>query len=427
MQTTNGIKIEYVAIDKLKPAKYNPRKIREEELEKLKSNIKEFGMVDPIVVNSDLTIIGGHQRYKACVSLFFREMPVVKVDLDKEQEKILNVSLNKIKGEWDERKLAETLSQIKHKYGMTGFSKPEVKKLLKKYSIDSRFLEGKEEEPFDAEEEAAKITEPRTKPGDLYQLDNHRLLCGDATRKEDIEKLMDGKQAKLCFTSPPYNMAGEMYRNYTDNLKSQEYIDFNLNIIHNIKYVLKGFLFWNISYNKNARWEWIEIFYRIIKETGFTFLENIIWDKGHGIPITSKKGMTRQIENILVVGSEADVGEDLEINFVGANVKDYWFNKKTMKGLTNYWRIGTNKTQIKEHKACFPVALPVKAILLMTQLMDIVIDACLGSGTTLIGCERTGRICYGMDNSPVYCDVIVARWEKYTGKKAVVLQGQSMN
>ena len=232
---------------------------------------------------------------------------------------------------------------------------------------------------------------------------------------------MGGKLARLVFTSPPYNMAGGMYENYEDNLKSEEFIKFNLKVIENCKEFLKGFIFWNISYNKNARWEFIEIFHRIIKETELKFLEMICWDKGHALPITSKEGITRQYEDILLVGDEDSISKDLELYFLGRNDRRAYFNKKNQKGITNYWRIGTNKTQIKENLTCFPVALPKKGIEIMTNRGEIVLDPFGGSGSTLIACEQLNRKCYMCEIDPIYCQIIINRWEKFSGEKAVKL------
>ncbi len=404
MQTPEGIKIEYVSIGKLKPAKYNPRKITEEELEKLKTNIKEFGMVDPIVVNSDLTIIGGHQRFKACLDLGFREMPVVKVDLNKKQEKILNISLNKIKGEWDERKLAEAISQIKHKYGLAGFSKHEVKKLLNKYSMDTRFLEG-EEEPFDAEEEVARITEPRTKPGDLYRLSRHRLLCGDATRKEDVERLMKGKKADMVFTDPPYNY-GHMYGGgiFKEEInKVAREIDaiciFNPDgFLRTLSLYFNGNMNAFVFCNKDL----VPNYLNHALNAGYNF--NILtWHKKTFIPLGGKHHYP-DTEYCIFISKNPVFNSGLSA--------DHYYK---------YWVEEKDEIQSKVH----PTAKPVKIIILQIELCSkskgIVGDPFLGSGTTLIACERTGRICYGMEIDPVYCDVIVARWEKYTGKKAKLL------
>ena len=242
---------------------------------------------------------------------------------------------------------------------------------------------------------------------------SHFVMCGDSTNEKDIKKLMGDVVADMIITSPPYNMGANMYENYEDNLKSQEYIDFNLKTIHAWIPYLKGYLFWNISYNKNSRWEFLEIMYRIIKETGLRFLEMIVWDKGHGLPITSKDMLTRQYEDILLVGDEDSVSRDMELFYMGTKYKRAFFNKKTNKGITNYWKIDTNKTQLENHLACFPVKLPAKAITLVTQPNEIVVDMFLGSGTTLIACEQLDRICYGMELDPKYCDVIRKRYWKF--------------
>ena len=246
----------------------------------------------------------------------------------------------------------------------------------------------------------------------------HFLLCGDATKEEDVARLMGGGYGKLIFTSPPYNMGGGMYETYEDNLKKEEYISFNIKVLSNFQKFLKGFVFWNISYNKNAKDSFIEIIYRIIKETGLKFLELIVWNKKHAMPITSKEAMTRQYEDIFLMGDEENIQKDLELFFCGRNDKRAWFNKKTNKGITNYWEVGTNKTQLENHLACYPVALPVKGILLMSDKDDIVIDPFGGSGSTLIACEKTNRICYMSELDPKYCDVIIKRWEDYTKLRA---------
>jgi DNA modification methylase len=210
-------------------------------------------------------------------------------------------------------------------------------------------------------------------------------------------------------------MAGGMYENYEDNLKREEYIDFNLKVVNNWKKYLYGFLFWNISYNKNSRDEFIEILYRIIKETGLKFLELIVWNKKSAMPIVSKEAMTRTYEDILVVGNDDSIREDIEMGAILRNSKEAFFNTKTKKWLNNYWEITVNKTQLDNHKACYPVSLPTKAILIMTKEKEIVADPFLGSGTTIIASEKTDRICYGMEISPLYTDVIVERWCRYTG------------
>lgn len=278
-----------------------------------------------------------------------------------------------------------------------------------------------EDEEIIEDEIPDKKKETNIKKGDIYQLRNHRLMCGDSTSKDDIDKLIDNNTIKCVFTSPPYNMNANMYDGYNDNLASEEYINFNLKVIENIKEHLKGFLFWNISYNKNSRWEFIEIMYRIIKQTGLKFMELIVWDKGHGMPITSKDMLTRRYEDILMVGDEDTISQDMDLYCIGTTEKKAYFNKKTNKGITNYWKVDTNNSQIKENKACFPVNLPAKAIKLCSDENDNIMEPFGGSGSTLIACEQLNRNCYIMEYDEILCQVIIQRWENFTGEKAIKL------
>jgi DNA modification methylase len=231
---------------------------------------------------------------------------------------------------------------------------------------------------------------------------------------------MSGEKAKLIFTSPPYNMGAGMYEDYSDNMKSIEYINFNLDVVKLWQEFLRGYLFWNISYNRNTRWEFIEILYRVIKETGLAFLELIVWDKGHGLLVLSRDMLTRQYEDILFMGDEESIQRELELYYIGTIEKKAWFNKVTGKGITNYWRIDTNNTQLKSHLACFPVELPSKAIRLMPNINDIICEPFGGSGTTLIAAEQLGRRCYIMEFSPLYCDIIVSRYVGYIGDPHII-------
>jgi DNA modification methylase len=391
-------------IKELIPAKYNPRQASEKEAQDLASSLDKFSLAAPIIINRNNTVIGGHFRLRLLEQRGAQDVDVRVPDrlLNESEERELNLRLNKNTGSWDIDALADFDESLLRS---VGFTNDELDRIIQ--SINRP-------EDDDIPENPPSIA----KFGDVWQLGNHRIVCGDSTKRESVENLMDGKTARMIFTSPPYNMNSGMYETYKDNLASEEYIDFNLKVLNMYKNFLRGFVFWNISYNKNARWEFIEIMYRIIKETGLGFLELIVWDKGHALPITSKEGLTRQYEDILLLADEESIEKDLELYFCGKNDKKAWFNKKTQKGITNYWRISTNNSQLSNHLACFPVALPIKAITLMTEREDRVIDPFLGSGSTLIACEKTNRVCYGMEYDPKYIDVIIKRWEDYTGKKA---------
>lgn len=409
--------IQKINIENLKTAEYNPRKDLkpgDEKYEHIKKSIEEFGYVDPIVVNKDMTVIGGHQRLKILKELGYNEIECNVVNVNKSIEKKMNIALNNNSGEWDNEKLKKLMQEISKDFedmDSTGFNSDEIEEL---------FGENEEisEDDFDVEQHAAEIKEPITNLGDVWILGEHRLMCGDSTKKEDVSKLMNGNIAKCLFTSPPYNMGANMYENYEDNLESKKYIDFNLDVIKVWKEHLKGYLFWNISYNRNSRWEFIEIMYRIIKDIGLRFMELIVWDKGHGMPIVSEDMLTRQYEDILMVSNDEEFSQEMDLYYLGTTEQRGYFNKKKGKGITNYWRITTGNTQLDNHKACFPVKLPARAIELTTNKNDIVIDCFGGSGTTLIACEKSNRKCYMMELDPKYCDVIIERWEQLTGKKA---------
>jgi len=257
-----------------------------------------------------------------------------------------------------------------------------------------------------------------SKIGELYQLGKHKLICGDAQNPKIWKKLMGGgNRAKIIFTSPPYNMGSNLYKNYSDDKKSQEYINFNIKVVKLAQRYLNGFIFWNLSYNKKTRWEFVEIFYKMIKETGLKFLELIVWDKGHGMPIASKEMLTRQYEDILLLGQEESVNKELELFYVGSNGERAWFNKKLNRGITNYWKVNVNNVQLDNIQACYPVKLPVIGMRLMSDKGDIIIDPFGGSGTTIIASEQMERICYTIEIDPRYCDVIRKRYANFIGKE----------
>ena len=403
-----NLKIEYVDVKTLKENKYNPKQMTQKEEIDLEKSIVEFGVVDPLIVNNAQErrgiIIGGHQRYKIYRKLKFEKVPVIWLnipDLRKEQELCLRLSKNT--GEWDWDLLANINEDL---LTNVGFESEELDKIFHFSDKDA-----------DEVPEVRKKTD--IKQGDLFKLGNHRLMCGDSTKREDMERLMGGSKVKLCFTSPPYNMGGNLYQNYKDNLKSEQYISFNIKAINTIRSILRGFIFWNISYNKNTRWEFIEILHRIITETGLRFMELIIWDKGHGTPVMSKEMLTRSYEPILMAGDQAEIDKDFEIFCIAGTEKKLYFNKKTNRGITNYWRINTTDIQRPEISACYPVTIPTKGILLTTGRGDNLIDPFGGSGSTLIAAERTGRKCFMMEIDPIYCQLIIDRWEKYTEKRAI--------
>lgn len=388
-------------INDILPYENNAKKHSDEQVKKIADSIEAFGFNQPLVLDKDNVIIVGHGRYLAAKKLNLSVVPVLIVDISKEKAKAYRLADNKLnESEWDMALVIDELKELSlDMVELTGFSKEITL------------------EPDERDNSTPENAPERVKLGDMWALGENRLICGDCTEKSVLEQIMGRQSVSLVFTSPPYNMKGEMYQNYKDDLKSEEYINFNLKVINNIKEYIDGFIFWNISYNKNARWEFLEIMYRIIKETDLKFLELIVWNKKHAMPITSKEMLTRQYEDILVIGDEDSIKQDLDLFFCGAN-RSVYFNKKTNKALSNYWELGVNNVQLKNHLACYPVELPLKGILLMSEEGNIVLDPFTGSGSTLIACEKSNRKFYGIELDPKYCDITIKRWEDYTGNKA---------
>jgi DNA modification methylase len=393
-----------IKIDDLKPYKNNAKLHPEWQIEQIIKSIEQFGFNDPIAIwGEDNIIVEGHGRLEAVKKLGYTEVECIRLDhLTEEERKAYTLAHNKttMNSDFDFDLLKLELDDIKG-IDMSDFG----------FELDLD-----DEEVVEDDYELEVPEEPKAKLGDIYQLGNHRLMCGDSTSVDDVEKLMSNKKINCVFTSPPYNMNNDMYENYEDNLESKEYIDFNLNVIKNIKNCLDGFVFWNISYNKNQRNEFLTIALEISKILNFK--EMIIWNKKKAMPIRSNEIMTRTYEDIFLYDNIED--NDFEIINLYENKRGLLYNKKKNKIIKNYWEINvTNNTQLENHKACFPVSLPAEGIKLTTEEGQIVYDPFGGSGSTLIACEQLNRNCYMMELDPRYIDVIIDRWETFTGKKAI--------
>ena len=210
MTGTTLLTVEQVPIDQLRPDAANPRRIGDEELDALERSIREWGFVQPVLARrEDHTVIGGHQRLVAARRLGLKAVPVTYLDISVEQARLLNLALNKVGGSWDEQLLARLLADLQASpeidLSLSGFGEDEVPNLLR--NLETHEKAGRVES-FDLDEalEEASRT-PRSKLGDLFALGEHRLLCGDATKGEDVERLLGGVQATMAFTDPPYNVS----------------------------------------------------------------------------------------------------------------------------------------------------------------------------------------------------------------------------
>ena len=399
------MKLEKLKIDKLIPATYNPRKDlkpNDPEYIKIKNSIENFGFVSPLIINKDMTVIGGHQRLKVLKELGFIELECIVVDLDKTNEKALNIALNKIQGDWDEGKLEELLQELKLQdfdTNLTGFDFDEVDEMLKDIS-------GSKEDDFDIDSAYEEIEEPITKPGDVWILGNHRLMCGDSTIQENIKKLMNNRKSDMVFTDPPYlmNFEGNVHADGSKSFNARygKIKNDNMNREDGDKFILKMFEIIK-KYNKGA---YYVCFYRLGLDYIFRALDKlnnrykalIIWNKGNHT--LSNSDYMSKYEPIIYGWFQSHLFYGNRSNF------DIWDIERTKKN--------------ELHPTMKPVDLVVEAIKNSSKVEDIILDLFGGSGTTLIAAEQMNRICYMMELDPKYCDVIVKRWETLTNKEAIL-------
>lgn len=390
-------------LSKIKPYPKNTKKHPQKQIKQIADSIKEFGFNQPLVIDKDNVIIVGHGRYEAAKLLNLDKVPVLQVNLSEKKAKAYRLADNKLnESDWDMDLVIEELKSLEDDalVALSGFEKD----LLI--------------EPDEKDDIIPENVETRVKLGDIWQLGRHRVMCGDSTKREDVDKLMGGVKASLIFSSPPYNMGKDMYKTYSDNLPSDEYVNFNIKVIENWGQYLQGFLFWNISYNRNSRKEFLEIAYKVSKLSNLHFLELICWNKKYAMAVTDKNFMIRSYEDIFVYENESREDDPDYMMLMKNN--DKFYRKIQGVRLNNYWELTTPmNTQIKMNKACYPVGLPVKGIIITTEENQIVSDPFLGSGTTLIACEKTNRINYGMELDNLQCDVVLQRYKDYTGVEPI--------
>ncbi len=392
--------IQKISIEKLKPAEYNPRKDlkpEDEEYQKIKKSLVEFGYVAPVIVNADMTVIGGHQRLKVLKELGYTEIECNIVDLDKDKEKALNIALNKITGEWDNAKLEELLAELKDAdidMDMTGFSFDEVDNMLKD-------ITGSKEDDFDVDQALDEIEEPTSKPGDVWILGRHRLMCGNSTQKEDVMHLMNNQEADMLLTDPPYNVDYEgktsaALKIENDNMSETEFYNFLIdafrNMFESVKYGGSIYVFHADTEGLNFR--------NAFKAVGFKLAQCLVWVKNTFV--MGRQDYQWRHEPILYGWKE------------GAG--HYFVDNRKQSTVLEFDKPSRNA----EHPTMKPIDLLVYLIKNSSKENDIILDLFGGSGSTLIAAEQIQRTCYAMELDPKYCDVIVQRWENLTGQKAIL-------
>jgi DNA modification methylase len=386
------MKVELIEISKIIPYANNPRK-NEAAIAKVAASIQEFGFRQPIVVDSEFVIVAGHTRLLAARQLGLAEVPVhIANGLTEAQIKAYRIADNRSnqEAEWDDELLAIELGDLEDKgfnLEMTGFDAEELDKLMLPAQISGLT----EDDTIPAVEEKSI-----TKPGDLWVLGKyHRLLCADSTKPESIEQALCGNMASMIFTDPPYNVDysnddGDKICN--DNLGNGFY-EFLLVACKNMLKVCSGAVYICMSASE------IHNLHKAFKEAKGHWSTFIIWVKNHFA--LGRSDYQRQYETILYGWGEGN--------------KHHWCGDRNQSDVWNIAKPSSNDL----HPTMKPVELVMRAIENSSKLGDIILDPFAGSGTTLIACEKLNRAARLIEIDPKYCDVIVKRWQEFTGNIAI--------
>jgi len=397
-----------VKVADLIPYALNSRTHSDEQVAQLAASIREFGFTNPVLIDEQANLIAGHGRLLAARKLKMEQVPAVVVTgLDDRRRRALVIADNKLalNAGWDEEALRVELEDLATDFGeLMGFSQDELVDLLKKNEV----TEGLTDE--DAVPEVPE--EPITREGDVWLLGRHRLMCGDSTSIDAVDMLMDGRKANICFTSPPYNAGsmnvkgnkttGKKYNSFDDNQTEQEFFSF---LSANMSCMLASAdeVFYNIGLVQDNK----RTIFKIIDAFGQSFKDVIYWKKKTVAPHIQRGVINNLVEFIICFGDG----------------KRKFLNPQFGQG--TYWNVieGANASgnEFSDiHKATFPVYLPENIITNFTARNALVIDCFGGTGTTLIACEKTGRDCRMMELDPKYVDVIINRWQDYTGQQATL-------
>lgn len=435
----NNLNIKYVEVSDLHASEYNPRKWDQYKIDQLKESITRFGIVDPLIVNNadnrKGTLIGGHMRLRACVDLGHEKVPAVFLNIpDIEKEKQLNLRLNKNTGDWDYRLLAEFDESF---LDLVGFSSEE---------LDEVFQIDETPEEFELEKELGKldINKIETKKGDVYQLGDSKLMCGDSTVEKDILKLMNGEKADMVFTDPPYKLdylkngnsitgfGAKRDRRYleTDILPD----DFTEKWMANISKVQ------NDNFSIIVYENWKNIRHISDEMEKYWKIKNmIVWHLPNRTQGFAGKYRLFSKHDIAMVGASPDVDipfnlepeedglqNEYETALYAISGKPHWESYKKGKKYqpTDFIEYVASDEKSSGQGVIFgtkPIEILIPYIKVLTKRDDLILEPFGGSGSTLIASEKMKRRCYVMEKSPVYCEVIKKRWENLTHEKGVKL------
>lgn len=382
----------------LLPADYNPRKDLkpgDPEYEKLKRSLEQFGYVEPVIWNKATgRVVGGHQRLKVLIDMGITEVECVVVDLPEDKEKALNIALNKISGDWDKDKLAVLIADLQgtaFDVSLTGFDAAEIDDLFK-----DTLKDGVKDDNFDVD---AELKEPPiTKPGDIWTLGRHRLVCGDSTKAETFDLLMAGAKANLVITDPPYNVnyEGSAGKIQNDNMGNEAFYEFLLAAFRNTAAIMADdasiYVFHADTEGLNFR--------RAFADAGFYLSGCCIWKKQS--LVLGRSPYQWQHEPVLYGWKKGG--------------KHQWY---TGRKETTIWEFDKPKKN-GDHPTMKPIPLLAYPIMNSSMSNTLVVDPFGGSGSTLIACEQTNRSCNTIELDPKFCDVIVKRYIEQVGSSEKV-------
>lgn len=400
--------VQEVSLKMLKPYERNAKKHGPDQVEKLKASIEEFGFLTPCLIDRDYNIIAGHGRVMAAKDLGLESVPCVFIEgLTDEQRRAYILADNRLGelGEWDFDLVFDELAELDElgfDIEITGFDMPEEIPEV----IEDNFDEGSVPE------------EPKCKLGDLWQLGDHRLICGDSTDAIVIDKLMDGQKADIAITSPPYGESESaklrdhyikgadkrksLYNSHEDNI--DEWFDLITSSFDLMK-LASNAQFINIQMLAGNKVDLI----RFISNNVDTFVDVLIWDKKKAPPQMQDNVLNNQFEFVFVFSNDNNTRSIPYGNFHG--------------NINNIIEITTGVNEYADiHRAVFPVEFP-STIMNIASNAKSVIDVFGGTGTTMIACEQLNRKCFMCELDPHYCDVIINRWETLTGREAVLING----
>lgn len=403
-----GLEVERVEVASLVKDPANVRRHSEKNLEAIKGSLARFGQQKPIVVGADGVVIAGNGTLAAAQSLGWSMIDIVRSPLTGSEATAYAIADNRTAelAEWDDEALAQQLAALsiedEELAAATGFDQRDIEKMGGGVEIEEDEVPGPPADPI-------------TKPGDLWMLGDHRLLCGDSTKPEDVERLMSGEKADMCFTSPPYALGKSvaLSGNKAMAKKANPYGDHEDNADEWDR-LMRG---WFAASDVAVSDAWVvnvqplagnkRDLVRFIADNAGRLVDVATWDKGHAQPPMAAGVMASRFEWMIIFAANDGASRAVPLSSWRGTVQSVYVAPPQR---------GNEFSEV--HAATMPLHVPAWVMQTLCDQSKSVYEPFCGTGTTLIAAEQLGRKCYGMEISPAYCDVIVKRWETLTGKKA---------